>query len=99
MAPETPDLAGQPALPHQQIDDGFKAQTDRANKFVADVEARFEKVESLVEKSVARVMAALQQCYAQREKRIERLESGFRRLVGLQVTTLVAALGLAAKLS
>jgi exonuclease VII large subunit len=62
------------------------------------IDARFEKsdvrTEALIEKSEARVMATIQQL----DKRVDKLESGFRWIIGLQVTTILAVLSLAARL-
>ena len=92
------ELSRQLTLLRQHVDEGFQSQRERTDKFEARTEARFEKVEAMIEKSEARVMAAMQQLYDQLAKRVDKLESGFRWMIGLQVTTIVAVLGLAARL-
>ena len=70
----------------------------RADKCEARIEARFDKVDAMIEKSGARLIAAMQQRHDRLDTRLAKLESGFRLMIGLQVTTLLAVLGLAARL-
>ena len=78
--------------------DKVDARFDKVDARFDKVDARFDKVESMIDKSEARGMAAMRQLYDQLEKRVDKLESGFRWQIGLQVTTLVGVLGLAARL-
>ncbi|HEY1150663.1 MAG TPA: hypothetical protein VGF27_18935 [Pseudoduganella sp.] len=98
-------LSCQLTLLSQHVDEGFKAQNQhidalnaRVDKLEARTDARFDKVEAMIEKSEARVMAAMKQLYDQLDKRVDKLETGFRWMIGLQVTTIMAVLGLAARL-